>query len=41
MVQDSRETGIDSQQLDWARREDLVSTRLFRFSGRGLPRPVE
>ena len=42
VVQDSRDTGIDSQQLDWARRVDLVSTRLFHFGGRGgVMRPVE
>lgn len=41
MVQDSPETGIDSQQLDWARREDVVSTRLYKFNGRGLPRAID
>lgn len=29
VVQDSEDTGIDSQQLEWLRRGDIVSTRLF------------
>lgn len=41
VVQDSQSTGIDSRQLDYARRVDLVSTRLFHFGGPGILRPVE
>ena len=41
VVQDSLDTGIDSQQLDYARRMDIVSARLFHFGARGLMRPVE
>ena len=41
VVQDSAATGLDSQQLGWVRRGDLVSTRLFHFGGRGVLRPVE
>lgn len=37
VVQDSEDTGIDSQQLEWLRQGDIVSTRLFY--ARGL-RPV-
>ncbi|HWB09047.1 MAG TPA: signal peptidase I [Pirellulales bacterium] len=41
VVQDSLETGIDSQQLDYARQIDMVSTRLFHFARGGLLRAVE
>jgi hypothetical protein len=41
VVQDSPATGLDSQQLDYARQIDVVSTRLFHFGRRGLMRPVE
>lgn len=37
VVQDSEDTGVDSQQLEWIRSGDIVSTRLF--DARGL-RPV-
>ena len=41
VVQDSLDTGIDSQQLDYARRMDIVSARLFHLGRRGWMRPVE
>lgn len=41
VVQDSLDTGIDSQQLDYARRMDIVSARLFHFGSNGIMRPVE
>jgi signal peptidase I len=41
VVQDSLDTGIDSQQLDYARRIDIVSARLFHFGSHGLMRPAE
>lgn len=41
IVQDSLATGLDSQQLDYARRIDIVSTCLFHFGTHGLMRPVE
>ncbi|HVA47711.1 MAG TPA: S26 family signal peptidase [Pirellulales bacterium] len=33
VVEDSEDTGTDSQQLEWVRRADLVSTRLFHVAG--------
>jgi len=41
IVQDSLEAGLDSQQLDYARRMDIVSARLFHFGPRGLMWPVK
>ncbi|HVX11147.1 MAG TPA: signal peptidase I [Pirellulales bacterium] len=32
---------LDSRQIGWVRRIDIVSTRLFHFGGSGLLRPVE
>jgi signal peptidase I len=41
IVQDSPATGLDSQQLDYVRRIDIVSARLFHFGARGLMRPMD
>jgi signal peptidase I len=41
VVQDSLDTGIDSQQLDYARQIDIVSARLFHFGRGGFLRPVK
>ncbi len=40
VVQDSP-VGYDSRVLSWARREDIVSTRLLLFSRRGIARRIE
>jgi signal peptidase I len=38
VVQESPDTGVDSQALDYVRRIDVVSARLFHFGRRGLMR---
>ena len=41
VVQDSIDEGLDSRVLSWARRDRIVSTRIFTFDGTIIPRQVE
>ncbi len=41
IVQDSPHGGFDSRVLSWARADNIVGSRLWYFSSRGVCRPVE
>jgi signal peptidase I len=41
VVQDSPQDGFDSRVLSWVEAKDIVGTRLYYVSGRGILKPVE
>jgi Signal peptidase, peptidase S26 len=41
VVQEQPPKALDSRTLSWARRQDVIATKLWLVSGRGLGKPVE